>query len=142
MVNVQVFLFAPPLLQAPLQMASRPFDTFNVMLVPTVNCAEPVLPLLTFSPAGVEVTLLPLRPSTVSVSAAVPPLPQTFGVPPPPQVSGVVQVPQFNVPPQPLEMEPQFLPWAAHVVGTHPPHTLFTPPPPQVSGAVQVPQSR
>jgi hypothetical protein len=93
-VNVQEFFFTPPLLQAPLQIASRPFDTINVMLVPSVKLAEPVLPLLTFSPAGVEVTLLPLRPSAVSVRTAVPPLPQTLGVLPPPQVSGAVQVPQ------------------------------------------------
>ena len=34
----------------------------------------------------------------------------TFGVPPPPQVWGGTQVPQSSVPPQPSEIDPQFLP--------------------------------
>ena len=51
-------------------------------------------------------------------------LPHTFGVPPPPHVSGEVHDPQVKVPPQPSEIEPQFLPRAAHVVGVQapPPH--------------------
>jgi hypothetical protein len=47
--------------------------------------------------------------------------PHTLGVPPPPHVSGAVHEPQASVPPQPSEMEPQFFPWAAHVVGVHEP---------------------
>jgi len=41
-----------------------------------------------------------------------------LGTPPPPQISGLLQVPQTNVPPHPSGILPQFLPWAAHVVGT------------------------
>jgi len=46
-------------------------------------------------------------------------LPHTLGVPPPPHVCGAAHVPQLSVPPQPSEIEPQFLPCAAHVVGVH-----------------------
>lgn len=60
-------------------------------------------------------TLVGFSVSDESVTAAG--LPQTFGVPPPPHVCGDVQVPQVRVPPQPSEIEPQFLPWAAQVVG-------------------------
>jgi hypothetical protein len=62
------------------------------------------------------------------------PVPQTFMVPPPPQVSDPLQLPHWSVPPQPSLMLPQFLPWAAQVVGVHvlPPHTFGVPPPPQV----------
>ena len=41
-----------------------------------------------------------------------------LGTPLPPQISGLVQAPQTNVPPHPSGILPQFLPWAAHVVGT------------------------
>jgi hypothetical protein len=54
-----------------------------------------------------------------------------------------VQLPQLNVPPQPFEMLPQFLPCAAHVVGVQvlpPPQTFAVPPPPHVCGEVQLPQ--
>ena len=68
--------------------------------------------------------------------------PQTFGVPPPPHVSNPVHgPPQFEVPPQPSGMVPQFLPCALHVVGVQP-HTFGVPPPPQVLGALQSPQLR
>jgi hypothetical protein len=63
--------------------------------------------------------------------------PQTLAVPPPPQVLGRLHVPQFRVPPQPLEIVPQFLSWAAHVVGVQP-QVFATPLPPQVWGAWQV----
>ena len=49
-VNVQVFLLLPPLEQAPDQIASRPFDTLSVMLVPDANDAAPLLPVLTLMP--------------------------------------------------------------------------------------------
>jgi hypothetical protein len=79
------------------------------------------------------------------------------------QTAFTAQVPQDSVPPHPSAIEPQFLPWAAHVVGVQPlpawhvpfvhvspvgheqvrvpphpfetvPHALPTPPDPQVSG--------
>jgi hypothetical protein len=50
-----------------------------------------------------------------------------------------VHVPQFNVPPQPFEIVPQFAPCAWHVVGTQP-HTFGVPPPPHVSEPVHDPQ--
>src|ERR1700752_3681666 len=55
-VNVQVLLLLPPLEQAPDQMASRPFDTPSVMLVPDAKDAAPLLPVLTLMPDGVDVT--------------------------------------------------------------------------------------
>ena len=69
-VNVQVFLLLPPLEQAPDQMASRPFDTLSVMLVPDAKDAAPLLPVLTLMPDGVDVTRSPLRPVAVTVSVA------------------------------------------------------------------------
>src|SRR5262245_21589043 len=74
----------------------------------------------------------------------VPPLPPAPPLPPPlqtlaVQVCGVVQVPQSRVAPQPSLMLPQFLPWAAQVVGTQScPQTLGVPLPPQVSGEAQL----
>jgi hypothetical protein len=70
-VNVQVRLFSPPLEQAPDQIASRPFDTLRVILVPWLNDALPVVPTGTLIPAGLESTRSPLRPVAVTVSAAV-----------------------------------------------------------------------
>jgi len=70
-VNVQVLALFPPLEQAPDQMASRPFETVSVIEVPVVNDADPVLPTATLIPAGVEVTLSPVRPVAVTVSVAV-----------------------------------------------------------------------
>jgi hypothetical protein len=70
-VNVHVFLLLPPLEQAPDQIASRPFDTLNVIEVPVVKDAEPVLPTATLIPAGVEVMREPLRPVAVTVNVAV-----------------------------------------------------------------------
>ena len=37
-VSVQVFVLAPPLEHAPLQIASRPFVTLSVTAVPGANC--------------------------------------------------------------------------------------------------------
>ena len=70
-VNVQLCALFPPLEHAPDQMASRPFDTVSVIDAPTVNDAEPVLPVATLMPAGVDVTRSPLLPVAVTVSAAV-----------------------------------------------------------------------
>lgn len=55
-VNVQVLAFVPLLEHAPDQMASRLFDTLSVMRVPAANAADPVLPVATLIPAGLDVT--------------------------------------------------------------------------------------
>ena len=70
-VNVQVFALFPPLEQAPDHMASRPFETMSVIDVPVANGAGMVLPTATLIPAGLEVTLSPLRPVAVTVSVAL-----------------------------------------------------------------------
>ena len=69
--NVHVFRLLPPLEHAPDQTASRPSETLSVMAVPDVNDAEPLLPVATLMPAGLEVTRSPLRPLAVTVSVAV-----------------------------------------------------------------------
>ena len=69
-VNVHVFIFVPPLEQAPDQITPRPFDTVSVIDVPVVNVAEPVLPTATLIPAGLEVTPSPFRPVAVTDSVA------------------------------------------------------------------------
>ena len=69
-VNVHVFRLDPPLEHAPEKIASRPFDTVNVIDVPVANDAEPLLPTLTLMPAGVDVTRSPLRPLADTVSVA------------------------------------------------------------------------
>lgn len=77
-------------------------------------------PLETLRPKGVDVTV-PEWPVTVSVSVAVVlPPPQTLATPPPPHDCGLVQDPQVRVPPQPSETEPQFLRWAAQLMGVQP----------------------
>src|SRR5262245_14453607 len=103
-------------------MASRPLLTVSVTRVPVAKLALPVVPTLTVSPAGLDATDSPERPVAVTVSWAVEvvPPPQTLVTPPPPQVWGAVHVPQVSVPPQPLEIVPQFLPCAAQVVGVQP----------------------
>ena len=70
-VKVQVFVLFPPLEQAPDQIASRPFVTLSVIEAPVVNDADPVVPTATLIPAGLDVTLSPLRPVAVTVSLAV-----------------------------------------------------------------------
>ena len=65
-VNVQVLVLLPPLLQAPDQIASRPFDTRRVIEVPAANDAEPVLPVGTLRPAGVDRMVSPPRPVAVT----------------------------------------------------------------------------
>jgi hypothetical protein len=69
-VNVQVRALLPPLEQAPDQIASRPLLTLSVIDVPDANDAEPVLPTLTLMPAGLDVTLSPLRPVALTLSVA------------------------------------------------------------------------
>ena len=78
--NVHVFVLFPPLEHAPDQIASRPLVTVNVIDVPALNDAEPVLPTDTLMPAGVEVTRSPLRPVAETVSVAVPPVAAGFTV--------------------------------------------------------------
>jgi hypothetical protein len=70
-VNVQLLVLLPPLEQLPDQMASRPFVTLSVMAAPEVKDAEPLLPVETLMPVGLEVTRSPLRPLAVTVSVAV-----------------------------------------------------------------------
>src|SRR5690242_10812790 len=70
-VRVQVLVLAPPLEHAPDQIASRPLATLRVMTVPGANCAEPVLPVATLKPAGLETTRSPLRPLAVTASDIV-----------------------------------------------------------------------
>ena len=55
-VKVQVRTLLPPLEQAPDQIAERPLVTLSVIVVPVANDAEPVVPVATLMPAGVEVT--------------------------------------------------------------------------------------
>jgi hypothetical protein len=70
-VGVHVFVVAPLLEHAPDQIASRPFETVSVTAVPVANEAEPLLPVATLIPAGLDVTRSPLRPVAVTVSVAV-----------------------------------------------------------------------
>jgi hypothetical protein len=69
-VNVHVRCLLPPLEHAPDQIASRLLVTLNVIDVPVLNDAEPVVPTLTLMPAGLEVIRSPLRPVAVTVSVA------------------------------------------------------------------------
>jgi hypothetical protein len=70
-VNVQVLIFFPPLEHAPDQTTSRPSVARSVIAVPTANDAEPLLPVATLMPAGVDVTRSPPRPLAVTVNVAV-----------------------------------------------------------------------
>jgi len=69
-VNVHVFRLLPALEHAPDQIASRPFETLNVIEVPVVNDADPELPTATLMPVGLDVTRSPLRPLAETVSDA------------------------------------------------------------------------
>ena len=69
--KVQLVRLLPPLEQAPDQMASRPLLTDNVTDVPTLNDAEPLLPVFTLIPAGLDVTRSPLRPVALTVTVAL-----------------------------------------------------------------------
>jgi hypothetical protein len=70
-VNVHVLVLLPPLEHAPDQIASRPLETLRVIAVPEANDAEPLLPVATLMPAGLETTVSPLRPVADTVSVAV-----------------------------------------------------------------------
>lgn len=70
-VNVQVLVLLPPLEQAPDQIASRLLLTRSVMAVPALNVAAPVEGTGTLIPAGVELTVSPLRPEALTVRVAV-----------------------------------------------------------------------
>jgi hypothetical protein len=70
-VSVQVLVLAPPLEQAPPQIASRPLATLSVTTVPGASCVLPVLPVGTLKPAGFETTRSPLRPPAVTASDLV-----------------------------------------------------------------------
>ena len=69
-VNVHELRLDPPLEQAPDQMAERPVVTRSVIEVPIANDAEPVPPVETLMPAGLDETRWPLRPVTFTVSVA------------------------------------------------------------------------
>lgn len=69
--NVHVLVLFPPLEHAPDQTASRPLDTDKVIDVAVVNEADPVLPTATLMPAGLDITLSPLRPVAVTVNVTV-----------------------------------------------------------------------
>ena len=69
-VKVQLAVLLPPLEQAPDQMALRPLDTVSVTL-PVASEADAELPTATLIPAGLELTLSPLRPLAVTVSVAL-----------------------------------------------------------------------
>src|SRR5262249_34388456 len=119
MVKLQVFTLTPPLEQPPDQMASRPLVTLNVITVPVVKLALPVVPTLTLRPTGLERTVSPVRPVAVRVSSAVDTVltPHTLATLPPPHVCGAVHAPHVSVPRQPSEMGRQFFPCAGRVVG-------------------------
>ena len=69
-VNVQLAVLLA-VVQAPVQNAVRPPETLRVTAPFAGNEADPVLPTGTLIPAGLEVTLTPLRPLAVTVSTAV-----------------------------------------------------------------------
>jgi len=70
-VKVHFLALLPPLEHAPDQMAERPFETVKVRTVPVAKVAEPLLPVATLIPAGLELTSSPLRPVAVTVRVAV-----------------------------------------------------------------------
>lgn len=70
-VSVQLLVLAPPLEQAPPQIASRPLATLSVTTVPGAICVLPVLPVATFNPAGFETIRSPLRPPAVTANDRV-----------------------------------------------------------------------
>jgi hypothetical protein len=70
-VKVQLVVLLPPLEQAPDQIARRPPPTDKVTDVPTLNAAEPLLPVVTLIPEGLDVIRSPLRPLALTVSVAL-----------------------------------------------------------------------
>lgn len=73
-VKRHVFALLPPLEHAPDQMASRPFETLNVIAVPLVKDPDPELPTATLMPAGLDVIRSPLRPVAVTVTVTAGPV--------------------------------------------------------------------
>jgi hypothetical protein len=69
-VKVHELRFDPPLEQAPDQIAERPVVTVNLIDVPIGNEAEPLPPVVTLMPVGLDATRSPLRPVTFTVSVA------------------------------------------------------------------------
>jgi hypothetical protein len=72
-VNLQVLVLLPPLEHAPDQIASRLFEALSVITVPVAKKAEPLLPVLTLMPAGLDVIRSPLRPLALTVKVALVP---------------------------------------------------------------------
>jgi hypothetical protein len=70
-VKVQEVVLFPPLEHAPDQTALLPPETEMVMLVPDANDACAELPTPTWIPAGLEVTVWPLRPVAETVRTTV-----------------------------------------------------------------------
>ena len=70
-VKAQVLVLLFPLEHAPDQIADLPFETERVMFVPEANDACAALPTLTRIPAGLEVTVSPLRPVALTVKTKV-----------------------------------------------------------------------
>src|SRR5919199_841090 len=70
-VNVQDGVLLPPLEHAPDQIALLPLETLRVMLVPCANDACAELPTRTLMPAGLDVTVSPVRPVAETVSVTV-----------------------------------------------------------------------
>jgi len=70
-VSVQLLALAPPLEQAPPQIASRPLATLRVTTLPGATCVLPVVPVAIFKPAGFDTTCSPLRPPAVTASDMV-----------------------------------------------------------------------
>lgn len=67
---MQLVVLLPPLAQAPDQIALRPLLIDNLTDVPTANDADPLLPVVTLIPAGLDVTRSPLRPLAFTVTVA------------------------------------------------------------------------
>jgi hypothetical protein len=70
-VNAHVFTFWPAEEQTPEKIASRPPPTVSVTRVPVANDALPEPPVTTERPAGLELTVTPLRPDADRVIVAV-----------------------------------------------------------------------
>ena len=68
---MQLVVLLPPLEHAPDHIALRPPLTDKVTDVPTVNDAEPLLPVVTLIPAGLDVIRSPLRPLAFTVNVAL-----------------------------------------------------------------------
>src|SRR4051812_25062136 len=114
--------------QAPDQKTVLPPPALSVTWVPTGKPADADCPDVKLKPAGLELTVTPLRPVATTVSCAEvagsgggggggPPQPP--GVPPPPQVWPKLQ-PQCSVPPQPSSPVQKGIGRASQVFGVQP----------------------